>query len=72
MRKEYVINLIGCDDYTCLKMELTDDELNLVKRICNLSKETSEISCMPVMEVEEYDETTIDRKYYCYRLKKEK
>ena len=72
MTKEYVINIIGCDDCTVFKMELTDEELNGVKRLCNLSKETSEYVCMPVIEIEEYDENDLDNKWYGWRFKKEK
>ena len=53
MKKNYFITLIGCDDITRFQMELSNEELELVKKICQKSEETSEYSCMPTMEVEE-------------------
>lgn len=53
MKKNYFITLIGCDDITRFQMELSNEELDLVKKLCRKSKETSEYICMPTMEVEE-------------------
>ena len=53
MRKKYEISLVGCDDETVFEMELTEEELNLLTRVSELSKETSEYRCMPKMYIEE-------------------
>lgn len=53
MKKNYFITLIGCDDITRFQMELSNEELELVKKLCQKSEETSEYVCMPTMEVEE-------------------
>lgn len=51
--KRYKISIDGCDDSTVFEMELTEQEAELVKRICNRSSETSTYGCMPTMEIEE-------------------
>lgn len=53
MRKNYFITLVGYDDITRFQMELSNEELELVKKLCQKSEETSEYSCMPTMNVEE-------------------
>ena len=52
---KHKIELVGCDDTTSFYMELTDGELNLllIKRVSELSKETSEYGCMPTMWIDE-------------------
>lgn len=56
MKKKYEITLVGCDDETCFKMELTEEEAELLQRVSNVSKETSTYSCMPFLHIEEVDE----------------
>lgn len=56
MRKNYYITLIGCDDITRFQIELSNEELELVKKLCRKSEETSEYICMPTMKVEEVEE----------------
>ena len=56
MKKNYFITLIGCDDITRFQMELSNEELELVKKLCQKSEETSVYICMPTMEVEEVEE----------------
>lgn len=51
--KKYRISLIGCHDNTDFEVDLTDEQLEVVKFIAKKSEEVSEFSCMPVMEVEE-------------------
>jgi hypothetical protein len=51
--KTYRICLDGCDDSTCFAMGLTDDELEVVKKLEKLSKETSTYGCMPTLEIGE-------------------
>ena len=60
MKKTYLITLIGCDDITEFKMELDENEFELVKKLCEKSKETSYYSCMPVMEIREDYDTKYD------------
>lgn len=55
MKKKYIIELIGCDDTTSFEMELTQEELNLLTRVSELSKETSTYGCMPTMWIEELE-----------------
>ena len=50
--KNYTITLLGCDDITRFNMDLTNEEVDLLNRVCKLSKETSEYGCMPTMEIE--------------------
>jgi hypothetical protein len=49
--KTYRICLDGCDDSTCFDIDLTDDELEVVKKLEKLSKETSTYGCMPTLEI---------------------
>ena len=48
----YKITLNGCDDYTEFEMDLSAEELALVKRISAISEATSIYSCMPTLTVE--------------------
>jgi hypothetical protein len=53
--KKYEIRLCGCDDYTCFEMELDDNQLKLVKEMCEKSIEVAD-TCnsllMPIMKVD--------------------
>lgn len=40
---------------TRFRMELSNEELELVKKLCQKSKETSTHICMPIMNVEEIE-----------------
>jgi hypothetical protein len=46
------ISLHGCDGSTYIKIELTEEEHNLLKRISDLSKQESSYPCMPILEIE--------------------
>ena len=48
----YSITCSGCDNHTTVEMELTADELKLVKLLCEKMKATSTYGCMPTMSVE--------------------
>ena len=50
--KTYKISLLGCDDTTEFDMELTDTEVELLKKVAAKSEETSEYKCMPTMDIE--------------------
>ena len=51
--KEYIITLIGCDDETTFKMDLTDEQFETVKLLGQKSKEISTYSCMPILTIDE-------------------
>ena len=50
------IKLIGCDDVTRIDIDVTSEELNLLERVSELSKQISEYPCMPVMEIKRSNE----------------
>jgi hypothetical protein len=50
-KKEYEINVIGCDDTTTFQVELTKKEFELVKRICETCTATSSYNCQPKMQI---------------------
>ena len=51
--KVYQISLVGCDDETVFKMELTDEEYKLLKKVGDKANATATYNCMPRMYVEE-------------------
>jgi len=53
-KKEYIIRLRGCYDETIFKMLLDENELEIVKKICEKSRKTSTYVYMPEMFV--YDD----------------
>ena len=53
MKKVYQISLVGCDDETVFKMELTDEEYKLLKKVSGKANAISTYDCMPRMYVEE-------------------
>ncbi len=46
------VYLHGCDDSTVFELEVTEDEMYLLKEVEILSKLTSSYGCMPIMEIE--------------------
>jgi hypothetical protein len=62
-KKSYRVSLIGCDASTRFKVELSEEELALIKKLGTLSKETSKYPCMPKLEVEEYKTDTDEEDY---------
>ena len=54
MRKVEML-FIGCDDETYMEMVMTDSELEFLKRLEKLSKENSEYSCQPILEITSID-----------------
>ena len=52
----YEITLLGCDDWTVFQMNLSQEEFKLVKKIEEISKETSTYICMPTLEIVEVKE----------------
>jgi len=52
---EYSIALHGCDDSTFIKMNLSDSEAQLLKRVADATVEESSYGCMPIMEIKEID-----------------
>jgi len=53
----YTISLVGCDATTELVMKLTDEEIKIIKRLCEESVEVSTYGCMPTLTLEEGDIT---------------
>lgn len=47
----YKVKINGCDDTTEFIMEMTEEQLELVKSMCALSKSASTHHCQPTMEV---------------------
>lgn len=52
-KKTYSVAILGCDDATVFRMELTDDEREVVDRLCSTSQEVSSYGCMPVVVLTE-------------------
>ncbi len=57
--KVYRICVDGCDDSSILNMELTEEEARVVKLVAAKCTETSTYSCMPTMEIEEWEEVKL-------------
>lgn len=53
------ISLDGCDDYTKFEMEVTEAELEFLKRIAAKSEEVSTYGCMPTLAVDVVTEVTL-------------
>jgi len=53
MKKKYKISLDGCDDSTYIKIELTDTQYKLIKKIADESEKASSYGCEPTMTIEE-------------------
>lgn len=51
-KKIYEITLMGCDDWTCFNIELTDDEFMLIEKISKESERVSTYACMPTLQIE--------------------
>lgn len=45
-----LIYVSGCDDYTSVVLDLTDDEYAVVERITAATREASTYGCMPIIE----------------------
>ena len=54
--KKYIISVDGCDDYTKIIKELTEEEYELLNDISIEVTNASEYGCMPTMEITEYNE----------------
>lgn len=53
MKKWYQIALHGCDAPTYFELELTEEQLRLVKFMVEISEKASSYQCEPTMEVKE-------------------
>lgn len=49
----WTIKLRGCDDNTYFDMELSDNDLDTLRRVSELSKQHSKETCMPTLHLEE-------------------
>jgi DNA-binding protein Fis len=56
MKKNYHIEVDGCDDSTCFEVELDAVEFELVKMICEKCTATSAYGCQPRMTISELDD----------------
>ena len=56
IKKKYEIVLDGCDDSTKFKMELTNEEFELLEKVSAKSNEASKYCCMPRMYLYEVTE----------------
>lgn len=50
-KKEYRIEVNGCDDFTIFTMRLTALEYEIVKQVVDKCNEASEYDCMPTMTI---------------------
>lgn len=50
-KKTYEINIEGCDDHTLFQVELTQEEFEIIKKICIKSGEVSGYNCQPTMYI---------------------
>lgn len=55
-KRRMVISLDGCDDSTIFDMYLSNDEINLVNKMSELSHKYSEYPCMPVISICTYED----------------
>lgn len=55
-KKTYVIVLEGCDDETIFEMDLTDEDVILLKNVAAKANDTSTYGCMPRMYVREKED----------------
>ena len=55
-RKKYQIKLRGCDANTIMEFELSDTEVELLKKVAQKSEEVSVTWCMPELEIREYSD----------------
>ena len=53
MVRRWNIGLHGCHDSTCFEMQLTDAEVETLRKVAAKAEETSTYGCMPTMTVEE-------------------
>ena len=51
--KQYKISIDGCDDSTYINISLTDNEAEVIGRVCDQSQIESTYGCMPTMSIEE-------------------
>jgi len=51
MKKTVKFRLAGCDDITPLCMEVTEAELDFLKRLAEESKKTASYGCMPILVI---------------------
>lgn len=55
LRTTVTIRLAGCDETTSFDMDVTPEELDVLKRTAALSREASQGGCYPVMYAGEDD-----------------
>lgn len=50
-RKKYIISIDGCHDITYCELELSDNEIEIFKNICNKINKCSKYQCQPTIEI---------------------
>lgn len=53
MKKEYQINIVGCNDTTYITMLLTENEYETIAKLADESVKNSSYSCQPVLNIYE-------------------
>lgn len=56
----YCIILLGCHDETAIEMKLTQEEVELVRRISTATIEKSSYCCMPTLVITKVKEENIN------------
>ena len=49
------ISLCGCDDETYIDTDVSAEEYDFLRKLKRLSKENSDYSCQPILDVERKD-----------------
>ena len=49
----HIIEVLGCDDYTTVPMELTDAELSVIKRLADMVESARSTQCKPSVVVDD-------------------
>lgn len=49
----HIIEVLGCDDYTTVPMELTEAEVAVIQRLADMVKAAESSRCKPVITVDD-------------------
>lgn len=50
---KHIIEVLGCDDYTIVPMELTEAEVAVIQRLADMVKAAESNRCKPVITVDD-------------------
>jgi hypothetical protein len=59
-----IIEIQGCDDCTVVKLDLTDTELETVRKLAEASQKESTYNCMPKIRLRDHSEHCLKCKRY--------